>query len=199
MKKIFFSIVIVVMTYQVSTAQKKCIRIEEFPKEEISEQERSGLLQMREEELMAQDVYAFLYEKWRIPIFRNITKSEQWHATIVKQLLDKYGIEDPAANHVQGEFGSKEIQKWYDTHTQNGSLSLMEAFNAGASIEDRDIFDLNDLVEKTDNQDIQFAYNNLKRGSGNHLRAFSRQLEFRGIEYIPEFISQVEYDEIVKK
>ena len=199
MKKIFFSIVIIVMAYQVSTAQKKCIRIEEFPKEEISEQEKSGLLQMREEELMAKDVYTFLYEKWRIPIFRNITKSEQWHATIVKQLLDKYGIEDPAASHVQGEFVNEEIQHWYDTHTENGSVSLMEAFDAGATIEDRDIYDLNDLVGKTDNQDIQFAYNNLKRGSGNHLRAFSKQLEFSGVVYIPEFISQEEYEEIVKK
>jgi hypothetical protein len=38
--------------------------------------ESEGLIYMREEEKLANDVYVTLYEKWGVPIFQNIAKSE---------------------------------------------------------------------------------------------------------------------------
>lgn len=47
---------------------------------------------------------------------------------------------------------------------------------SGKEIEELDIKDLNERIEQTDNPDIKMIYENLKQGSENHLRAFTRHL-----------------------
>ena len=45
----------------------------------ITDKEAKGLQFMYEEEKMARDVYAYLYEKYEMRVFGNITQSEQMH------------------------------------------------------------------------------------------------------------------------
>ncbi|HID46832.1 MAG TPA: DUF2202 domain-containing protein, partial [Chromatiaceae bacterium] len=45
--------------------------------------------------------------------------------------------------------------------------------------------------------DVTKAYENLMRGSRNHLRAFVRQIENMGIVYEARVMSQEEVDEII--
>ena len=59
---------------------------EEIEKKEISrivlsEQEKSSLMHLREEEMLAYDVYTFLSGLYDVPIFRNISNSEMIHTT----------------------------------------------------------------------------------------------------------------------
>src|SRR5512145_2937306 len=44
---------------------------------DLTAQEKYWLTYMREEEKVARDVYLFLYEKWGLRIFENISGSEQ--------------------------------------------------------------------------------------------------------------------------
>ena len=60
-----------------------------------------------------------------------------------------------------------------------------------------DIKDLDDHLEVVKNETIILVFENLQKGSRNHLRAFSSQLENIGITYTPVYISQEEYDQIV--
>ncbi len=55
---------------------------------ELSEAEKEALIFMREEEKLARDVYLAMYELWGMPIFKNISRSEQSHTEAVKTLLD---------------------------------------------------------------------------------------------------------------
>jgi hypothetical protein len=48
-----------------------------------------------------------------------------------------------------------------------------------------------------DNQDITYVYENLAKGSRNHLRSYYRNILNAGGTYIPQFISQAEFDEII--
>ncbi|XLQ20728.1 MAG: DUF2202 domain-containing protein [Candidatus Moraniibacteriota bacterium] len=164
---------------------------------DLSEAEEAGLILMREEEKLAHDVYMTLYEKWGQNTFQNIAKSEQTHTDTVKVLLDKYGITDPVVSSEVGVFTAPEMQKLYDDLVAKGNVSLVEALTVGTIVEDLDISDLNKLLAETDNEDIQIAYQNLNKGSRNHLRAYVRQLERNGGEYTPQYISQAEYDEII--
>ena len=67
----------------------------------------------------------------------------------------------------------------------------------GATIEDMDIHDLQQMLGRTDNTDLKIVYQNLMKGSRNHLRAFHRQLVKYDLSYTPQYITQAEYDEIV--
>jgi len=168
-----------------------------LPQEEISEEELNSLILMREEEKLARDVYLTLSQQYRIPIFRNIAKSEQRHMDAIKVLLDKYGIEDPVKDDSVGVFTNPELQNLYHQLVEKGSESLVEALKVGATIEDLDIKDLEEALEKVDNEDIRIVYSNLMKGSRNHLRAFTRILSRLGVTYEPQYISPEEYQEII--
>ncbi|MDO9258187.1 MAG: DUF2202 domain-containing protein [Bacteroidales bacterium] len=166
--------------------------------EPLSEAEIDALNTMREEELLAKDVYVALYALYNVPVFNNISKSETQHASAVGSLIVKYGLPDPALNHVAGVFVNADLQALYTSLVAQGSTSLISAFTVGATIEDLDINDLqNHIATDVDNQDILFVFGNLDRGSRNHMRAFNRQLKAQGVTYTPQFISQEFFDQII--
>lgn len=163
----------------------------------ITQAEKDGLLQMREEEKLARDVYTALYAQWQLPAFGNIIKSEQTHMDAVKNLLTTFGLPDPAANQPAGVFTNPELQALYDDLVAQGSESAVAALRVGATIEDLDIFDLNQFLTATNNAAIKQVYANLKFGSENHLRAFARQLGNYGQTYTPQYLTPAQYNAII--
>lgn len=144
---------------------------------DLSEAEAEGLSFMREEEKLARDVYLMLYEQWGIRIFQNIAKAEETHMSAVAGLLERYGLPDPAADKAVGVFTNPELQALYDQLMEEGSQSLADALRVGALVEEVDIIDLEDYIDQTDNEDLLLVYQNLLKGSYNHLRAFKSTLE----------------------
>ncbi|MBN2667236.1 MAG: DUF2202 domain-containing protein [Bacteroidales bacterium] len=153
------------------------------------------LMHMKEEEKLARDVYAALYEKWGTPIFSNISSAEETHMNAVLLLLQSYGDEYKLAGD-PGVFTNPDFQELYGELVEQGSESIEAAFKTGALIEDMDIKDLEEYLGVASNENILLVFENLLRGSRNHLRAFTRQLERIGATYTPVYITQEEYDEI---
>lgn len=143
---------------------------------QLTQAEIEGLLYMREEEKMARDVYLTLYNKWRLAIFTTISSSEVTHMTRIKDLLDRYGLADPAAGKPVGVFTNPVIQQLYNDLILRGSQSSTEALRVGVTIEEVDISDLQRHLALTNKNDITNVYTNLKSASYNHLRAFKTQL-----------------------
>ncbi|MBW2982153.1 DUF2202 domain-containing protein [Candidatus Woesearchaeota archaeon] len=164
---------------------------------DLSEAEIEGLKLMREEEKLARDVYLELYDEWNLPIFNNIASSEQTHTNVVKALLEAYGIEDPVVSDERGVFTNSELGVLYNSLIEKGKNSLIDALIIGATIEDLDIKDLDDLLEMTDNEDITLVYENLRKGSRNHIRSFNRQIVNNGGTYEAQYISAEELELIL--
>ena len=171
--------------------------ISSLPKEDLSNQERESLIQMREEEKLAHDVYLTLYKKWNLPIFSNITQSEQTHTNAIKALLKRYNIEDPVKSEDIGVFTSPRIQELYNSLVLQGEKSLLDGLKVGATIEDLDIKDLEDFMKIVNNQDIILVYQNLTKGSRNHLRSFVRLIKKNGGSYSPQYISSDYYNKVI--
>ncbi len=181
-----------------STGNQNVISILKSMKfEEISPEELEGLVFMREEEKLARDVYQVLYTTWNLKVFNNISQSEQKHTDVVKALLTKYEVDDPVINNEVGEFQNSDILELYNKLVDEGKVSLVEALKVGAIIEEIDIIDLEKRIKLNNNEDIKFVYENLMRGSGNHLRAFVRNLNARGIKYEPQYLDIVQFYEII--
>ncbi len=159
--------------------------------------ERDGLAFMREEEKLAFDVYTVLAQKWGSRPFGNIAQAEKTHMDAVKVLLTRYGIDDPAAKTKPGEFKDPTLQKLYNDLVKTGSTSRIAALRVGAKIEDLDIYDLGRMLKQNPRSDIKAVYENLERGSRNHLRAFVNGLRSAGADYKPEHITQQEFDKII--
>jgi hypothetical protein len=169
----------------------------DLPKEDLSDQEILSLKKMREEEMLAHDVYLAFSELYSTPVFRNISKSEAQHTTVIADLLGKYELEDPAAAHETGKFTDAHFQELYTGLVDRGRTSFEEAVRVGLLIEDMDIADLQQALEdETDNADIKMVYGNLLRGSKNHMKAFHFHASNAGLEYEPVYISKSQFVEI---
>ena len=166
------------------------------PSDTITQVEIDMLNYMREEEKLARDVYLAMYEQYGIPIFRNISKSEQHHMNQVLCLLQHYNLPDPASADT-GVFNNSELQQLYSDLISQGSISLTGALTVGATIEDKDIYDLATDMTNTVNPAILNIFGKLSCASGNHIRSFSAWLTNKGITYEPQYISQEEYNAII--
>ena len=156
-----------------------------------------GILHMREEEKLARDVYLTLYERWGIRTFAQIARSEQRHIDAVAALMQYQGIQDPTADLAVGEFTLPEMQQLYDDLVAKGSESAIEALTVGAIIEDLDIYDLQQLLNGSDDPLVVQVYSSLLRGSENHMRSFAGLLDRFDAPYTPSYISQTDFDTIM--
>jgi len=172
-------------------------QIEALPTEPLNADELASLQLMREEEKLARDVYTTLYAKWNVTVFTNISSSEQQHTDAVLTLLNKYGLTDPVVSNVVGVFSDPELQNLYNQLVAQGNLSVLDAYKVGATIEDLDIFDLEEALSKSDNQDIKYTFDLLTMGSRNHMRSFYGQIVGLGGTYSAQFITQAELEAIV--
>lgn len=161
----------------------------------ITNAETNNLAFMFEEEKLARDTYIYLYQKWNIQQFNNIKNSEQSHMNAVENLLIKYKIAYPKL--ASGQFQNQNLQNLYNQLIAQGSISNIEALKVGATIEDVDIKDLRNLSAETTNPLIMNIYSNLMCGSRNHMRSFTGLLKNLGVNYVPQFITQAEYDAII--
>ncbi len=155
----------------------------------LSDAEAEGILLMREEEKLARDVYLTLYEKWGLRTFTNIAGAESTHMDAMGILLERYHLEDPIKSNSIGVFTNPEMQNLYNALVEQGSESFNAALNVGATIEDLDINDLERLIADTDNDDLKIVYQNLLKGSRNHMRAFDMKLARNGVDYQAQYMS----------
>jgi hypothetical protein len=173
-------------------------QLDTTPTGDLTSAEAESIIFMREEEKLARDVYTALYHIYGTNIFTNIAASEQTHTDAIRSLIDRYNLIDPMATDIPGVFNNSELQFIYDSLVGSGSISLLEAFYVGARIEELDIYDIERLKEIVfDNDDIILIYNNLLKGSRNHLRSFDKQIKANGAVYSPIYISQEQYDSII--
>jgi len=162
----------------------------------LSKDEVAGLMEMREEEKLARQVYIAFYEKYNYRIFSNISKSENAHTSAVLYLINGFGLTDPSPTNAT-EFNNPLFTDLYKQLTEKGSASLAEALKTGAFIEEYDINDLQNLLETTENASIKRVYSNLLRASKIHLKAFTNSLKLMNETYTPTVLSVEEYNSIL--
>lgn len=180
---IFYSVLVFIALMMVGSPASTASNSDDFKK---------GLQLMREEEKLAHDVYLALYEKWQIPVFNNIARSESRHFEAVGYLLETFEIKDPAYAKA-GKFRNKELGKLYKELVEKGSESLSAALEVGAFIEEVDIRDLQVQLGMEPNIQVETVLGNLERASHVHLRAFTNLLAARGMEYAPQVLDEETY------
>jgi hypothetical protein len=155
----------------------------------LTEDEADDLKYMREEEKLAHDIYVMMAEKWGLIVFKNIAKSEEKHMAAVKHLLDKYNLTVPVPDEGY-DFFNVELQADYDDFMIRGVISPDAALHVGAEIEEIDIIDLLEAINRTQSghTDIIDTYESLMCGSSNHLRAFVRNIDLQGDPYEPVYL-----------
>ena len=163
----------------------------------LTQIEYEHLVYMREEEKLARDVYRYLYNKWKLSIFNSISQSEQRHTDSLAQMLAFYNIADPALNLNPGEFKDPRLSQLYQDLISKGGVNTLEALKVGTLIEELDIKDLDTAINQTQKNNLRQVYNNIRRGSYHHLRAFVHALELSGQTFEPSILDKARVSNIV--
>jgi len=191
---------------------------------QLDQVESSHLTFMREEEKLARDVYLTLGEMYpNQPVFSNIAgNSEQKHTDTMRDKLVQFNLPDPNpdTNDLPQSIGVFKGIEWGSYFTEKfGTLvelaeqSELAALYVGAFIEELDMKDIavcpKVMIDKgypapcgleyTQKQALKRSYQNLIRGSENHLRAFVGRIEaIQGYGvYKAQYLSQEEVDTIL--
>jgi len=160
-------------------------------------EEMDMLTFMREEEKLARDVYRVMFEQWGKRVFRNISKAEEEHMEALAGRLSYYQVPDPIVDDATGAFVDIGLATAYLELTEWGMKSMEDALMVGGYIEELDILDLQHSIAVSTHADLIRVYEELMRGSRNHLRAFVGQIETLGIVYEAQLMDQQEVDDIV--
>lgn len=163
---------------QAQNSNQSCTITTAAPASGTLEASQAGLiLYLLEEEKLAGDVYAYLYDEFDARVFTRIAASEDRHVEAVMTLVSSYALDIPSSFETAGQFDNEELQELYNKLIEDGSKSLTAAYEAGALIEQTDIDDLKELLaEDPLPADVEQVLNNLLKGSLNHQAAFDRQL-----------------------
>jgi len=164
---------------------------------ELFEFEETAVLYMWEEEKLARDVYLALAERWQLPIFANITLAEQKHMDMVWKLIATYSIAHSFTEDTPGVFVNEALKELYISLVARGEVSLVEGLLVGAEIEDKDLFDLDEILKATENDHLELVFHNLAKGSRNHLRAFVRALTAHDEVYTPLYLDPDTFEVIL--
>jgi hypothetical protein len=98
-----------------------------------------------------------------------------------------------------GVFVDPALQSMYDDLVATGSLSLIDALEVGALIEEVDIEDLLDSIAETEATDVLRVWEQLLSGSQNHLKAFTSQLASRDAAYEPAVLDTETYEQMLSE
>lgn len=171
-----------------------------FSQSAITESEKAAIIFVVQEEKVAHDFYAAMYELHGLTPFRSISKSEGLHMDKARSLVDHFGIEDPNSENYDtpGKFSSNKFQVMYDDLVREGSKSIPDALIESARFEEMDIVDIEKFNSTIQNEFIKSTFESLIGISKNHLKAIVRELSERGIEYSPFYLTREELNSIVK-
>lgn len=138
----------------------------------LTEQQKTTLAAMAQEEKLAHDLYTAFAGKYAAVVFDRIAASETQHLTAVRTLLARYGLADPTAGKPAGQFSDPAVQASYDKLLAQGQASQAAALQAGQTVEKADIADLQAALNGLTAPDVQQVYTHLLTASQHHLTAF---------------------------
>jgi hypothetical protein len=186
-KAVFFSLVIITLFPVLLLTQPV-----------ISEKDKNSLVYFREEEKLAADAFDYFYEMWSNKLFFSFKSSESKHETIFKELMDYYGIDDPVKDYARGEFTIDTLKYFYIDMISFGSKSLLHSFLAGAEIEERSVYELDNAIKVIENEKLTGVYKTHKSSSEGYLRLFVSKLKDNSVIYQPKYLTGESFKSIVK-
>lgn len=138
----------------------------------LTEQQKTTLAAMAQEEKLAHDLYAAFADKYPAAVFDRTAASETQHLTAIRTLLDRYGLADPTAGKPAGQFSDPAVQASHDKLLSQGQANQAAALQVGQTVEQTDINDLQTALDGLTAPDVQQLYTHLRTASQHHLTAF---------------------------
>ncbi|MDD4137329.1 MAG: DUF2202 domain-containing protein [Methanoregula sp.] len=168
-----------------------------IPPASLNVSETEDILYLQEAEKLTHDLNAALYGMHNdLPVFRHIANASQVFMVADNVILQRYQIASPE-NATAGMFTNPVFQQIYNADINTGLSSSTDALKYSMKNEDMHIADLTAAIGRTDNSDLQFIYKQQLASSRNNIRALNQWITAYSGTYVPTYITQSSYNEII--
>ncbi|RFO96418.1 hypothetical protein DIC66_14055 [Rhodoferax lacus] len=169
------------------------------PATAMSTEAAASLAFMREQQQLLFEIYDLDVSVWNLPLFTNLRESASTTSESAKLLLDRYQQADPMYGLPSGTFKSPEFQALYEKFANVTRENLIEALTVSIEMEELNVRELSDQkAQVVNNADVLIIYDSVLKASIGRLVAAMRELNQRGVSYVPKFITQAEFDAILR-
>jgi hypothetical protein len=146
------------------------------PSGTLSDAQRSALQANAQEERLSHDLYTEFATRYDDPVFDRTAAAEANHLEAIRTVLARYEVTDPTAGATAGRFSDPAVQRSYDDLLAKGAAGERAALEAGRTVEQADIAQLQSAIQGLTAPDVQRVYDHLLTASRQHLAAFESRL-----------------------
>ena len=155
----------------------------------LTQDEASTLLYLREKFKVARDFYLEMYDTWNRTVFKRLAAIEQRHMDIMLIAIDRAGLDDPVIPE-RGVFSNETLQQLYDNLVAQGTENETLALNASLYLTESNIHDLLMAIDGSQHPMLKMAYSKIARQEGMMFDLLSHVYKrATGAEYEPQLIS----------
>lgn len=167
-----------------------------YDAEPLSINEVQSLIRVVWAEKLLHDLAYELGERYDLVYMKDIARSEQTHLDAMNSLFVRYELSSRLVGYSRGEYGDAAMKTYYDSlllkAMESESLALVQMQRGLES----DLEILESDRGLIDNKDVGLVYDNLMRGTRNHMRVLHRKMVAMGAKYEPTMV-KADYLELV--
>jgi hypothetical protein len=138
---------------------------------------------MHEGERLARDLHLYLHDLWSVPAFSYIAAAKQRHMDELREVMERYGVDDPARDDQVGVFDAPGLADLYRQSIADAAAGPRQALRAAALVEELDILELRNALSNSRRLPLALTYNALLSSTHNHLQGLVRLLRGQGGVY----------------
>lgn len=139
----------------------------------LSVSQRAELASMAQNEKLAHDLYAQLYQAYHLRLFSNLGAAEAGHLQALRTLMARYGVTDPTAGQAAGHFSTPAVQAAYERLLAQARTSQQTALTVARNLERDAIARCTAALNGVTAPDARQVMQHLKAAETRHLAAVS--------------------------
>ncbi|UZR94137.1 DUF2202 domain-containing protein [Chondrinema litorale] len=163
----------------------------------LSGAEKEGLVYTLEEARLAQNVNAYLHDKWQEATFEYVLNDETNNILKFQRFIKKQGGSDPLSYAVNGKFNIPSMQDEYNKYIKIGKNSLLSAYYVSMTLEEQNYLNMENRINESKNTDLIKMYTNRLSSIGDHMRVLDKHMKKMDVAYEAQYMSQEKFEGIL--
>ena len=173
------------------------VQFQSMPPSALSTTEIADIVYLQQSQKLQRDLYAYMAQQGNAnQIFTGLAQSADAVLTADNAILAKYNLTAPTSTG-PGMYSDPKLQNLYIYLTGQSGGTTPDQLSTAAMSEEIHISDLTAALGHTDNADLRYIYNQELALSRNNLRTIIPQFTAYGQTYVPQYLSQDAFNQII--
>jgi len=165
----------------------------------LSADEKEGIVYAVEEIQLTRDVADFIWDRWQLHDFKVLLQEEEQQLDQLAKFVKSANGIDLMAHRRAGQYNIPNIQDKYDQYVLQANQSKVASLFIGAAMAEMNYLSMSERLNLTEDKKLRAIYTDRLLNSEFTLRQMVWNLAKMKVMYLPQFISERKYQQIMKR